>query len=56
MFFRAAAGMGITRDQIPGVIEPEEAGSLYAELILSSTREEHGGRFWGQGSAEPIVW
>jgi hypothetical protein len=60
MLFRAAAEMGIPHDKVtgavPGVIEPDEAGRLYAELIVSSSRKEHGGRFWGQGSNDPIVW
>jgi hypothetical protein len=56
MFLNTVKAMGITRDQVPGVIEPEECAEHYAELVVNATRTEHGGKFLGYGFAEGIPW
>lgn len=53
---KSGAEMGFEPDQIPGAISPEQCGNEYADLIVKATRAEHGGKFWGQGMAEPIPW
>ena len=37
-------------------ITPEQCADEYVDLIMRSTRAEHGGRFWGQGWDEPLPW
>jgi hypothetical protein len=42
---------------LPPGISPEQSAQEYADLIQKATREEHGGRLWGQGStSEPLPW
>ncbi|KAI5451651.1 hypothetical protein NCC49_001632 [Naganishia albida] len=53
---KTASEFGLTPDQMPGSISPEQCAEEYAELIVKATRDEHGGKFWGQGFAEPIPW
>ncbi|GHJ88962.1 hypothetical protein NliqN6_5364 [Naganishia liquefaciens] len=53
---KSAAEMGVDFTSLPGAISPEQAGKEYADLVTKATRAEHGGKFWGQGIAEPIPW
>ncbi|KAJ9092787.1 hypothetical protein QFC21_006662 [Naganishia friedmannii] len=41
---------------MPKAITPEQSAEEYVDLIDRSTRAEHGGKFWGQGSSEPYPW
>ncbi|KAJ9105992.1 hypothetical protein QFC19_003327 [Naganishia cerealis] len=41
---------------MPRAITPEQSAREYVDLIDRSTREEHGGKFWGHGSTEPLPW
>ncbi|KAJ9092789.1 hypothetical protein QFC21_006664 [Naganishia friedmannii] len=41
---------------LPAAITPEQSAQEYVDLIDRSTRAEHGGKFWGQGSSEPYPW
>ncbi|KAJ9092793.1 hypothetical protein QFC21_006668 [Naganishia friedmannii] len=36
-------------DNYPGVLTPDQSAAEYADLIIKSTRAEHGGKFWAQG-------
>jgi norsolorinic acid ketoreductase len=41
---------------MPQAITPEQSAEEYVDLIDRSTRAEHGGKFWAQGSSEPYLW
>jgi hypothetical protein len=42
---------------LPPGISPEQSAAEYADLIQKATREEHGGKLWGQGNTEqPLPW
>lgn len=42
---------------LPPGISPEQSAQEYADMIQKATREEHGGKLWGQGSTtEPVPW
>jgi hypothetical protein len=57
MVRNTASEMGLTPEELlPGAISPEQCASAYADLIFKATRAEHGGKFLGQGFAEPIPW
>lgn len=56
MLFTVTKELGMTLDQLPGVIQPEECAQDYADLVIRSTRAEHGGKFLGCGFPEPIPW
>lgn len=51
-----ASAMGIDVMTLPGAISSEQSGNEYADLVTKATRAEHGGKFWGQGVADPIPW
>ncbi|KAJ9119031.1 hypothetical protein QFC22_003521 [Naganishia vaughanmartiniae] len=48
MGLKSGKELGIPED-MPGVLTPEQSAAEYAELIIKSTRAEHGGKFWAQG-------
>ncbi|KAJ9119038.1 hypothetical protein QFC22_003529 [Naganishia vaughanmartiniae] len=41
---------------MPRAITAEQSAKDYVDLVDRSTRAEHGGKFWGQGSSEPYPW
>jgi hypothetical protein len=41
---------------MPTPITTEQSAQEYVDLIDRSTRAEHGGKFWAQGSSEPYLW
>jgi hypothetical protein len=54
---KTAAELGMKPEELFEVaISGEQCGKEYAELISKGTRAEHGGKFWGQGFAEPVPW
>jgi hypothetical protein len=57
MVRKTAAEMGIKPEELlVGAISGEQCGEEYADWISKATRAEHGGKFWGQGFAEPVPW
>lgn len=52
----SASEMGVDIMTLPGAISSEQSGDEYADLVTKATRAEHGGKFWGQGVADPIPW
>jgi hypothetical protein len=53
---KAAADAFADVPNMPTPISPEQSAQEYVDLIDRSTRAEHGGKFWGQGSSEPYPW